>query len=100
MPRPPRPEIPYFEKLDFQKKRRIAESKRQKLAKEELERLKTLHWRRCGNCGLELEEIPFKTETVFKCFHCGSVLLLEGTLEHLCGGERHIIESFLDLFRF
>jgi uncharacterized protein len=100
VPKPPRPEIPYFEKIDVHKRRKIAESKRQQMAKEELAHLKNLHWHRCGNCGLEMEEIPFKGETVFKCFHCGSVLLLEGALENLCGGERHIIESLLDLFKF
>ena len=100
MTKPPRPEVPYFEKLNIEKKRKISESKHQKLAQAELERLKELHWHRCGNCGLEMEEIPFKGETVLKCFHCGSMLLLEGTLNHLCGGERHIIESFLELFKF
>lgn len=100
VPKPPRPEVPYFEKIDVHKRRKIAESKRMQLAKEEIERLRALHWRHCGNCGMEMEEIPFKAQTVFKCFHCGSVLMLEGTLEHLCGEERHIIESFLDLFKF
>ena len=100
MPKPPRPEVPYFEMLDFHKKRKIAESKKHKMAKAELERLRELHWHRCGNCGLELEEIPFKGESVLKCFHCGSMLLPTGAQKHLCGGERHIIESLLDLFKF
>ena len=70
------------------------------MAIEERERLKKLHWRRCGNCGMEMEEIPFKGQSIFKCFACGSVLLPEGSLENLCGGEKHIVETLLDLFKF
>ncbi len=100
MPKAPRPENPYFEKLNVQKRRKIAEARHKRMAKEDLERLKRLHWRKCGNCGMELEELPFKGETVFKCFSCGSVLLPDGALEHLCGEEKRIIEALLDLFKF
>jgi hypothetical protein len=100
VPKPPSPEGRYFGNIDVHKRRRIAEEKRKKMASEEAARLKELHWRRCGNCGLELEEIAFKRETVYKCFNCGAVLLLDKTLEKLCGEERRIIESLLDLFKF
>lgn len=100
MTKPPRPEVPYFEQIDVHKMRKISEAKRKKMAQEELDRLRKLHWRRCGNCGMELEEVPFKGESIFKCFSCGSVLMLDGTLEHLCGGEHRAIEGLLDLFKF
>lgn len=101
MTKPPSPERKYFEKIDLHKRRKIAEEKRRKLAQEERNRLKELHWRRCGNCGMELEEISFKRETVYKCFNCGAVFLLEGTLENLCGEEHHrFVESLIDLFKF
>ena len=100
MTKPPSPEREYFGNIDVRKMRRIAEEKQKKMASEERTRLRELHWRRCGNCGMELEEIAFKKETVYKCFNCGAVLLLNKTLEKLCGEERRIIESLLDLFRF
>ena len=100
MPKPPRPEIPYFEKLDLHKRRKMAEEKRKEIAREERDRLRELHWRHCGNCGLEMEEIAFKNEKIYKCFNCGSVLLLEGTLEHLCGSENRLIDTLLDIFKF
>ena len=100
MKRAPRPESSYFSKDDIRKRQRIAEEKQKLLAKDELERLKHLHWRHCGNCGMELEEICFKGQVVHKCFGCGSVLLLPGTLENLCGSETHILETLLDLFKF
>jgi len=100
VPKPPRPETSYFERQDFIKRQKIAEAKRKELAKEEKDRLKNLHWRKCGNCGMDLEEISFKGETIHKCFNCGSVLLLPGTLENLCGEEKQIMETLLDLFKF
>lgn len=99
--KPPSPEKKYFEKIDVRKRRRIAEEKRKQIAQEERTRLKELHWRRCGNCGMELEEIPFKRQTIYKCFNCGAVFLLDGALENLCGGEHHgLVESLIDLFKF
>lgn len=100
MPKAPHPETPYFENIDLHKRRKVAEAKRKKMAKDELERLRQLHWRRCGNCGMEMEEVPFKAETIFKCFNCGSVLVLSGSIENLCGKEKRIIESLLELFKF
>ncbi|MFA4873753.1 MAG: hypothetical protein WC956_00855 [bacterium] len=100
MPKQPHPEVSYFEKIDVHKRRKIAEARTKRMAKEERQRLKQLHWHRCGNCGMELEDIPFKGETIFKCFSCGSVLMPEDALQHLCGEEKRIIESLLDLFKF
>lgn len=100
MPRPPIPEKNYFGKIDLNKLAKLAEEKRNRLAKEEMERLKRLHWHRCAHCGMELEEISFKGTTVHKCFNCNGVFLESGTLEKLCGEDMHIIESLLDLFKF
>lgn len=100
MTKRPKPETEYFGKIDIIKMRRIAESKKSEMEEEELERLKKLHWRHCAECGMEMESIPFKGVTVYKCFNCGSVFLPPGMLEKLCGEEFHLIDSLLELFRF
>lgn len=100
MPKVPHPESEYFGMIDMHKIRKLAESKRGKLAKEECERLKNLHWHRCADCGMELETIAFKGTTILKCFNCNGVFLDTATLEKLCGAETHFIESLLDLFKF
>lgn len=99
MPKRPHPEVGYFGKMDAIKKKRIAEEKKLKMAKEELERLKEMHWRRCAECGLELDTIIFKGTPVHKCFNCGGVFLEDGVLEKLAGEESHILESILDIFK-
>lgn len=100
MQKQPHPESEYFGRINIGKMRRLAEEKCNKMAKEEKERLKQLHWRRCAECGMELEAIPFKGTTIHKCFNCNGVFLENGTLEKLCGEESHIIESLLDIFKF
>lgn len=100
MPKPPRPEVEYFGKIDLSKLKRLAETKRDKLARDERDKLKKLHWRRCAECGMEMESIPFKGVMIHKCFSCNGVFLEAGTLEKLCGEELHLIESLLDLFKF
>lgn len=100
MPKPPHPEIKYFEKSDLIKIRKLAKEKTDRMAIAEKERLKNLHFRHCAECGMELDSIPFKGVTVHKCFNCNGVFLEEGVLEKLCGKELHILESLLDLFKF
>lgn len=95
-----RPDAEYFSKLDLQKLRKLVETKRDKMAKHELERLKKEHWRRCAECGMELQSVPFKGVVIHKCFNCNGVFLEPGALEKLCGEEFHIIESLLELFKF
>jgi len=100
MPKPPRPERDYFGKLDATKKKKIAEEKREKMAYEERKKLRELHWRKCPECGMEMESTIFKGATIFKCFNCGGAFLHAETLKKLCGEDSKIIESILDIFKF
>lgn len=100
MPKPPRPESDYFSRIDSIKKKKIAEEKREKMAYEEKRRLKELHWRKCAECGMDMEAIPFKGVTILKCFNCDGAFLHAETFKKLCGEEGRIIESLLDLFKF
>ena len=100
MPKPPNPEKQYFGKIDTKKRRKIAEEKREKMAEEEMKALKMLHWRRCSECGMEMDSIPFKGTTIFKCKNCGGAFLHAETLKKLCGEETRLVESFLDIFKF
>ncbi|MFH1874676.1 MAG: zf-TFIIB domain-containing protein [Pseudomonadota bacterium] len=100
MPKRPQPEKEYFGKKDVVQMKKLAQEKRQALAKEELSKLKQEHWHHCPACGLELEEITYKGIHIDKCFNCGGVFLEEQVLENLCGKENKILESLLSLFNF
>lgn len=99
MPKPPRPDKEYFGKLDAMKTRKIAERRDETFDEAERKRLRELHWRKCAECGFEMESIAFKGSTILRCGNCGSAFLHADTLKALCGEESHIIESLLALFR-
>jgi len=100
MSKEPHPEVKYFEKSDLLKLRKLARARTERLAHEEKERLKKLHWRHCAECGMEIDSIPFKGVTIHKCFNCNGVFLEAGVLEKLCGEELHILEALINLFKF
>lgn len=89
----------YFARLETEKKRTLAETKRATIALTQRTELKTLHWMHCPKCGLELETIVFRGVEIDKCFNCGGVYLDTGELEKLAGTESHFWDSVLSLFK-
>ncbi len=93
------PEEEYFAREDLAKIQKLAEETRSKMALDEQEKLKQLHWMHCAKCGHELHAIPFRGLTIDKCFHCGGVFLDNGELEKLAGGESGFMNAVLSLFK-
>jgi hypothetical protein len=71
----------YFAKMEYEKKKKIESEKHQKLAVNEKERLKELHYMRCPKCGMELIEIEYKKIKIDKCSECEGVWLDVGELK-------------------
>src|SRR4030095_14836092 len=94
------PEEEYFARQNMADLKKLADEKRSKLAQEEKEKLKKLHWMRCAKCGSELQEVLFHGVSVDKCFACGGVYLDSGELEKLAGKESGVVNSVLSLFRY
>lgn len=100
MAKQPHPEVGYFGKKDVEKRHKIAIERRARLAKEELEKLRTRHHMRCGICGWELETVIYRGISIHKCFNCGSALLEEHAIEKFCGKDTKFIDTIIDMFRF
>ena len=98
--KPSHEEEEYFAKVELDKKKALAEKIKEKMADEELEELKKLHWKHCANCGFEMEPVVYKGVTVDKCFHCGAIFLEPGELEQLAGKEGGFISGVLSMFKF
>jgi hypothetical protein len=94
------PEEEYFAREEVAKLKKIVQEKRNKLAQEEKERLKTVHWMHCARCGNEMHPILFRGVSVDKCFNCGGVYLESGELENLAGKESGFFQSILSLFKY
>jgi len=94
------PEEEYFARENLTKLKNLALEKNAKLAAEEKERLKKLHWMRCAKCGSELHEVLFRGVTIDKCFNCGGVFLDNGELEKVAGAESGLVSSVMSLFKY
>jgi len=98
-PKPSTSEEEFFAREEAEKKKRIANEQAGKLAVEEKEKLKELHWMHCPKCGLELHPILFKGVTIDKCFGCNGVYLDDGELEKLAGSESGFLKGISSLFK-
>lgn len=98
--RPHEAEEEYFARLEVEKKCKLAEKKRDQMAKQEVEQLKKIHTRRCAECGQELAVIVYKGISVNKCFHCGGAYLSKEAFQKLCGEDSRFLNLFMDIFQF
>jgi len=73
--------------MQAQQLKEQAEKFKQSKAREELKRLKELHWMRCPKCGMELKEISYRHIAIDECFSCGGVFLDAGELEQIAAKE-------------
>ncbi len=93
------PEEEYFAREDLAKIQKLAEENRDKIAQEEQEKLKKLHWMHCAKCGHDLHAVEFRGITIDKCFQCGGVFLDHEEFEKLAGHESGVMHAVLSLFK-
>jgi uncharacterized protein len=90
----------YFEKLEAEKKARLAKDLRERRAADALAARKELHWLKCGKCGASMDTVIFRGVEIEICPDCGAVLLDQGELEELAGKDQSgIFNSLRDIFK-
>lgn len=94
--KPSSTEEEFFALEEAEKKRKLALENSKKVAEEERDELKKLHYMRCPKCGMALEEIAFRGILVDKCFSCHGVYFDRGEIEKLLGedGTWHKVLGF------
>jgi hypothetical protein len=97
--KPSEKEEEYFARLEFERKKKIEAEKHQKLARDEMSRLKELHFMRCPKCGLELIEIDYKSIKVDKCSECDGIWLDAGELEAVSKLEKSGLDKLFSVFK-
>lgn len=80
---PSREEEEHFAKLEYEKRRALAEKARAQLAVEEREKLKQLHFMRCPKCGSELLTVALHAVQVDKCPNCSGLWLDAGEIDQI-----------------
>ncbi len=85
----------YFEKLEAEKKARMAAELKSRKEAEALAARKQLHWLKCGKCGADMDTVIFRGVEIEICPDCGAVLLDQGELEQLAGKDQSGVFSHL-----
>ncbi|MDH5677605.1 MAG: zf-TFIIB domain-containing protein [Nitrospinota bacterium] len=88
----------YFARQEFERRKKLEEDLRAKMAEEEKQKQKELHYMHCPKCGAKLVEISHKDIKVDKCSGCEGIWLDPGELEQIATDETHGFKGFLGLF--
>jgi hypothetical protein len=89
----------YFARVELEKKKKIIEQARGRLAEEEKQRLQELHYMHCPKCGSDLVEIPYKEIMIDKCPSCKGLWLDCGELEQVVTEEDKFLGGVLKIFK-
>jgi len=96
--KPSESEEEYFARVEFERRKKIEKEKQEKLATEERNRLRDLHYMKCPKCGMDLLGMEFQGVKVDKCSGCSGVWLDAGELETVAKLETSMTEKIFGLF--
>ncbi len=97
--KPSEKEEEFIARKEYDRLKKIEEEKHRKIAAEEKEKLKQLHYMRCPKCGMELVAINYKNIEIDKCSECEGVWLDSGELEAVAKLETPAINKLFSVFR-
>jgi ribosomal protein L37AE/L43A len=96
--KPSESEEDYFTRIEFERRKRVEKEKQEKLATEEKNRLRDLHYMKCPKCGMDLLEMEHQGVKVDKCSGCSGVWLDAGELEAVSKMEKSMTEKIFGMF--
>ena len=89
----------YFARQEAERRRKVADERRARIAVEERERQRALHFMKCPKCGMQLEEIAFGDVRIDKCFSCEGIWLDKGELDSIRQKDGGFLPRLLNVFR-
>ena len=84
--KPSKAEDEYFARQELERRKKWAQEQAAKMADEQKDQLKQLHWMKCPKCGMDLKEIELHGVKVDRCANCGGIFLDAGEMEQI---EKH-----------
>jgi hypothetical protein len=81
--KPSKAEDEYFARLEIERRKQWAKEQGAKMAADEKERLKKLHWMKCPKCGMDLTTIDFQGVKIDQCASCNGTFLDAGELQEI-----------------
>jgi uncharacterized protein len=98
--KPSKAEDEYFARQELERRKKWAQEQAGKMASEEKERLKQLHYMKCPKCGMDMKEIELHGVKVDQCASCGGIYLDAGEMEQLTKHEDHgVMNRVFSMFR-
>lgn len=97
--KPSEKEQEYIARMEFEKLQKMKAEHQKKLAVEEKNKLRELHYMRCPKCGMELVEINYQSIMVDKCTKCEGIWLDPGEFESVSKLEKSGIEKLFSVFK-
>jgi hypothetical protein len=89
----------FFARQEFERMKDVEEKRSRKIAEEERESLKELHFMRCPKCGMQLVEIDYRGMKIDRCTACDGVWLDAGELEEISGFDAPVMSKFFSIFK-
>ena len=98
--KPSKGEDEYFAKQEIERRKKWAAEQAAKMAGEEKQRLKDLHYMKCPKCGMDMQEIALHGVKVDQCPSCGGIYFDAGEIEQMMkGGTGGVMDRVLSIFR-
>jgi protein-arginine kinase activator protein McsA len=97
--KPSRAEDEYFARQELERRKKWAQEQAGKMAGEEKNRLRELHWMKCPKCGMDLQEIELHGVKVDSCASCGGMFLDAGEIDQLGKKDEGVLGRVASLFR-
>jgi hypothetical protein len=98
--KPSHSEDEYFAREDALKKQKLALEQQKRIAAQQKEELKKLHFMHCPKCGMELHTITYRGVDIDRCFNCGGHFLEAGELEKLAAPDQApVVSAILNWFK-
>lgn len=85
--KPSKAEDEYFARQELERRKKWAQEQASKMATDEKEKLKQLHYMKCPKCGMDMKEIELHAVKVDQCPNCGGIYLDAGEMEQLTKHE-------------
>ena len=89
----------YFAREEMKRRKKEQEALAARLAEEEKQKLKDLHFMKCPKCGMDMQEYEFREIKLDRCSGCGGVFFDQGEMEQLLERNADFLGKFRSLFR-
>jgi hypothetical protein len=97
--KPTEREDEYFVRIEQEMKKQIEERKKKQTSKDEIEKLRELHFMKCPKCGMDLIELDFKGIKIDECSACRGMWLDAGEFDSLAKIAQPVLERLLNVFK-